>query len=118
VLVGGAFNDRSTVAGAAAALSGSYTALTYDRRGRGESGPLGPWPGGEAGVAAEIADLAAVVDAAGGDAVLVGHSSGAQLVLEAVARGSRRHLPHGARRGSRDPAPARGARRRDQSRVT
>ncbi len=87
VLVGGAFNDRGTVAGAAAALSGSYTAWTYDRRGRGESGPLGPWPGGEAGVAAEIADLAAVVDAAGGDAVLVGHSSGAQLVLEAAARG-------------------------------
>jgi pimeloyl-ACP methyl ester carboxylesterase len=87
VLVGGAFNDRSTVAGAAAALSGSYTAWTYDRRGRGDSGPLGPWPGGEAAVDAEIADLAAVVAAAGGDAVLVGHSSGAQLVLEAVARG-------------------------------
>jgi hypothetical protein len=32
--------------------------------------------------------------------------------------GPRRHVPHGARRGSRDPAPARGARRRDQSRVT
>jgi pimeloyl-ACP methyl ester carboxylesterase len=87
VLVGGAFNDRSTVAGVAAALSGSYTAVSYDRRGRGESGPTGPWPGGEAGVAAEIADLTAGVEAAGGDAVLVGHSSGAQLVLEAVARG-------------------------------
>jgi pimeloyl-ACP methyl ester carboxylesterase len=87
VLVGGAFNDRSTVASVAAALSGSYTAVSYDRRGRGESGPTGPWPGGEAGVAAEIADLTAVVEAAGGDAVLVGHSSGAQLVLEAVARG-------------------------------
>jgi pimeloyl-ACP methyl ester carboxylesterase len=35
VLVGGAFTDRSTVAGTAAALSGSYTAWTYDRRGRG-----------------------------------------------------------------------------------
>ena len=87
VLVGGAFNDRSTVAGAADALAGSYTAWTYDRRGRGESGPLGPWPGGEAAVEAEIADLAAVVAAAGGDTVLVGHSSGAQLVLEAAARG-------------------------------
>ncbi len=86
VLVGGAFNDRSTVAGAAAALAGSHTAWTYDRRGRGESGPIGPWPGAEAAVDAEIADLAAVVGAAG-DAVLVGHSSGAQLVLEAVARG-------------------------------
>ena len=87
VLVGGAFNDRSTVAGAADALAGSYTAWTYDRRGRGDSGPLGPWPGGDAAVEAEIGDLAAVVAAAGGDAVLVGHSSGAQLVLEAAARG-------------------------------
>jgi pimeloyl-ACP methyl ester carboxylesterase len=87
VLVGGAFNDRGTVAGTAGALAGSHTAWTYDRRGRGESGPLGPWPGAEAAVDAEIADLAAVVEAAGGDAVLVGHSSGAQLVLEAVARG-------------------------------
>jgi pimeloyl-ACP methyl ester carboxylesterase len=87
VLLGGAFNDRSTVAGVAAALSGTHTAWSYDRRGRGESGPVGPWPGAEAGVAAEIADLAAVVEAAGADAVLVGHSSGAQLVLEAVARG-------------------------------
>ena len=87
VLVGGAFNDRGTVAGTAAALAGSHTAWTYDRRGRGESGSVGPWLGAEPAVAAEIADLAAVVEAAGGDAVLVGHSSGAQLVLEAVARG-------------------------------
>jgi pimeloyl-ACP methyl ester carboxylesterase len=87
VLVGGAFNDRSTVAGTAAVLAGSHTAWTYDRRGRGDSGPIGPWPGAEAAVDAEIADLAAIVEAAGGDAVLVGHSSGAQLILEAVARG-------------------------------
>jgi pimeloyl-ACP methyl ester carboxylesterase len=87
VLVGGAFNDRSTVAGTAAALAADHTAWTYDRRGRGDSGPLGPWPGPAAAVDAELADLAAVLDAAGGDAVLVGHSSGAQLALEAAARG-------------------------------
>jgi pimeloyl-ACP methyl ester carboxylesterase len=87
VLVGGAFNDRSTVAGTAAALAADHTAWTYDRRGRGDSGPLGPWPGAEAAVDAEIADLAAVLAAIGEDAVLVGHSSGGQLVLEAAARG-------------------------------
>jgi pimeloyl-ACP methyl ester carboxylesterase len=87
VLVGGAFNDRSTVAGLAATLSAGHTAWTYDRRGRGGSGPLGPWPGAQAAVDAEVADLAAVLAAAGGEAVLVGHSSGAQLVLEAAARG-------------------------------
>jgi pimeloyl-ACP methyl ester carboxylesterase len=36
VLVGGAFNDRGTVAGLAEALAPSCTAYTYDRRGRGE----------------------------------------------------------------------------------
>ena len=87
VLVGGAFNDRGTVAGTAAALAADHTAWTYDRRGRGDSGPLGPWPGPQVAVDAEIADLAAVLAAAGGDAVLVGHSSGAQLALEAAARG-------------------------------
>jgi pimeloyl-ACP methyl ester carboxylesterase len=87
VLVGGAFNDRSTVAGTAAALAADHTAWTYDRRGRGGSSRLGPWPGAGAAVDAEIADLAAVLAAAGGAAVLVGHSSGAQLALEAAARG-------------------------------
>lgn len=36
ILIGGAFNDRSTVVGLAAVLADSLTAVTYDRRGRGD----------------------------------------------------------------------------------
>ena len=39
VVVGGAFNDRRTWAGLAAALAEQgFTAVSYDRRGRGDSG--------------------------------------------------------------------------------
>jgi pimeloyl-ACP methyl ester carboxylesterase len=38
VLIGGAFNDRTTTAGLARVLAPYYRAVTYDRRGRGESG--------------------------------------------------------------------------------
>ena len=38
ILIGGAYNDRSTVAGVAEAISsGNLAAVTYDRRGRGAS---------------------------------------------------------------------------------
>lgn len=82
MLVGGAFNDRATVGGLAAALSGAFTTVVYDRRGRGDSGDTAPYA-----VEREIEDLRAVVDAAGGPVSLFGHSSGACLVLEAVAAG-------------------------------
>jgi pimeloyl-ACP methyl ester carboxylesterase len=87
VLVGGAFNDRGTVAGLARALAPDRTAWTYDRRGRGASGPLGPWPGRAEAVRREIEDLAAVVAATGASVAVVGHSSGAILALEAAAAG-------------------------------
>jgi hypothetical protein len=38
ILIGGAFNDRSTVAALAAALAPDLSAIAYDRRGRGDSG--------------------------------------------------------------------------------
>jgi pimeloyl-ACP methyl ester carboxylesterase len=84
ILVGGAFNLRSTVAGLAAALAPQFTAMTYDRRGRGDSG------GDAAGSSQQLRerefdDLAAVVQAAGGRASVFGHSSGGVLVLEAAA---------------------------------
>ena len=82
ILVGGAFNDRSTVAGLAAALAPSVTAMTYDRRGRGDSGD-----GDGFAVEREIEDLAAVIAYAGGSARLFGHSSGAILAIEAASRG-------------------------------
>jgi pimeloyl-ACP methyl ester carboxylesterase len=82
ILVGGAFNDRSTVAGLAAVLSDRFTAVTYDRRGRGDSGDTASYAAER-----EIEDLAAVISYAGGLAGVFGHSSGAVLALEAAARG-------------------------------
>jgi pimeloyl-ACP methyl ester carboxylesterase len=82
VLIGGAFNDRTTTAGLAQVLAPYYRAVTYDRRGRGESGDE------SAGysVDREMEDLRAVIGYLGGTASLVGHSSGAVLALEAAVR--------------------------------
>jgi len=64
-------------------LRDRFTVLAYDRRGRGESRPgSSPWS-----VERELEDLAAVIDAAGGRASLLGVSSGAVLALEAARRG-------------------------------
>jgi pimeloyl-ACP methyl ester carboxylesterase len=41
ILVGGAFNDRSTVAGLAAVLAPDFTAVTYDRRAGQQRGQPG-----------------------------------------------------------------------------
>ena len=60
-------------------LAPRLTVLTYDRRGRGDSGDTPPYS-----VAREIEDLAAVIGEAGGSAALYGHSSGACLALEAA----------------------------------
>jgi pimeloyl-ACP methyl ester carboxylesterase len=75
ILVGGAFNDRSTVAALAAALVPEFTAITYDRRGRGDSGNNDT----SFDVAREFDDLAAVIGGAGGAASVFGHSSGGVL---------------------------------------
>jgi pimeloyl-ACP methyl ester carboxylesterase len=56
--------------------------FAYDRRGRGDSGDTLPYD-----VQREVDDLAAVIDAAGGEAFVFGHSSGAALALEAAVRG-------------------------------
>jgi pimeloyl-ACP methyl ester carboxylesterase len=81
VCVGGALNDRHSTAPVAAALTG-FTVYSYDRRGRGDSGDTPPYA-----VAREIEDLAAVIDEAGGSAMVYGMSSGAVLALLAAAAG-------------------------------
>ncbi|MBP2705985.1 alpha/beta hydrolase [Microbispora sp. RL4-1S] len=83
ILVGGAFNDRSTVAGLGAELASSFTVVTYDRRARGASDDKSD----DYSVANEVADLGAVIDHVGGRASLFGHSSGAVLVLEGAMGG-------------------------------
>ncbi len=82
VLVGGAFNDRSTAAPLAAQLEPRFTVFTYDRRGRGGSGDTAPYA-----VDREIEDLEALIADAGGSASVYGLSSGGVLALEAAARG-------------------------------
>lgn len=58
-----------------------FTVYNYDRRGRGDSGDVLPYA-----IEREVDDIEAIVDAAGGRAILYGHSSGAALALEAAAR--------------------------------
>lgn len=84
VLVGGAFSFRrwKGFVELASLLADSFTVYGYDRRGRGDS-DLGP----ATSVDLEIDDLAAVVDAAGGDAHVFGMSSGGVLALRAIAAG-------------------------------
>ncbi|MFF3503090.1 alpha/beta fold hydrolase [Streptomyces sp. NPDC003247] len=82
VLVSGAMSTGATVAPLAGLLAQRFTALWYDRRGRGESGDTAPYA-----VEREVEDVAALIDAAGGEAALYGVSSGGALALEAAASG-------------------------------
>ena len=63
-------------------LARQFTVYTYDRRGRGRSGDTQPYS-----PAREVEDIAALIDAAGGSACLLGLSSGGALALEAAASG-------------------------------
>lgn len=79
ILVAPAFATRADEASLAAALAPTFTVFTYDRRGRGDSGDTAPYA-----VEREVEDLEAVIDAAGGSALVFGHSSGAVLALDAA----------------------------------
>jgi pimeloyl-ACP methyl ester carboxylesterase len=63
-------------------LSGDFTVVTYDRRGRGESTDTQPYA-----VDREVEDLAVLIEEVGGSAFVYGFSSGAVLGLHAAARG-------------------------------
>ena len=82
VLVHGAFTGRThpTLSEVAAMLARWFTVVNYDRRG-GDSGDTQPYA-----VEREVEDLAALVDIAGGSAMVFGGSSGAGLVLHAAAQ--------------------------------
>jgi pimeloyl-ACP methyl ester carboxylesterase len=82
VLVSGAMSTGATLAPLAARLADRFTVVVPDRRGRGASGDTAPYA-----VAREVEDLAALIEAAGGEAALYGISSGGALVLEAAASG-------------------------------
>jgi pimeloyl-ACP methyl ester carboxylesterase len=78
----GAFCTRHTFA-APADLARRFTVITYDRRGRGDSGDTPPFAPER-----EYEDLAAIASAAGSEPRFVfGHSSGAAIALRAAAAG-------------------------------
>lgn len=62
-------------------LAPHFTVISYDRRGRGDSGDTAPYA-----VQREVEDIEALIDEAGGSAFLYGLSSGAVLALEAASK--------------------------------
>ncbi|WP_405543383.1 alpha/beta hydrolase [Streptomyces phaeochromogenes] len=83
IFVTGAMATGASDAPLASLLSDRFSAVVYDRRGRGESGDTQPFE-----VAREVEDIAALIEAMGdGGAGLYGMSSGAALVVEAAASG-------------------------------
>ena len=82
VVTVGAFCTRHTFV-APDELKQRFTVVTYDRRGRGDSGDTEPFAPNK-----EYADLAAVAAATGPEPPFVyGHSSGAAIALRAAAAG-------------------------------
>ncbi|MFG6504180.1 alpha/beta fold hydrolase [Microbacterium sp. P05] len=83
VIVNGALSTAADAQGLALALVDTgLRAVVWDRRARGASGDS---PGSIP--QREVEDLAAVIDAAGPDVVVLGHSSGAILALLATSTG-------------------------------
>lgn len=83
ILVNGAMSYRAfdpTLGQLAELLGKHFTAYNYDRRGRGESTDTKPFSKGR-----EIEDIQALIEDAGGTAMLFGISSGGAVVLETAA---------------------------------
>ncbi len=79
VLVDGAMcsRDMGPATPLAEELKDRFTVYTYDRRGRGESGDTKPYA-----TQREVEDLAAVIEAAGGNVAIYAISSGVAVSLE------------------------------------
>ena len=83
IVVGGMFCDRQDVPDRLPSMARAVRRrINYDRRGRGESGNTAPYA-----AAREVDDIGALIAAAGGKASVYGHSSGAELALNAAASG-------------------------------
>lgn len=83
ILVDGAGGNRAFGPNVTLAplLAQHFTVITYDRRGRGDSGDNSPYD-----ISREIEDIDALIHAADGSAYLYGISSGGALALEAANR--------------------------------
>ena len=105
VLVDGAmcYRDFGPAKDFTEALKGDFTVVSYDRRGRGESGDSSTYD-----AKLEFDDLRAVLDAVGGSPYVLGFSSGAGLAYRAAAAGAKMsklvgyESPWVGRRGGRD----------------
>jgi pimeloyl-ACP methyl ester carboxylesterase len=83
ILVHGAMSYRAfnpTMGQLAELLGKHFTVYNYDRRGRGESGDIRPFTRQR-----EIEDFQALVEEAGGEAMVFGISSGGAVALESTA---------------------------------
>ncbi len=72
--------DEGTTQTARRLAAEGYTAVDYDRRGRGRSGDTQPWA-----LDREVEDVTALIKAAGGAAALCTNSSGADIALAAAS---------------------------------
>ncbi|MDB5167279.1 MAG: alpha/beta hydrolase fold protein [Candidatus Saccharibacteria bacterium] len=81
ILVLGALNKRGSGKKLTELLVDDFTVVSYDRRGRGDSGDTKPYS-----VDKEIDDIGALIDELGGSAYVYGHSSGAILALQAAEK--------------------------------
>ena len=84
ILVDGALCSRAfgPMPKLARLLTGNFTVITYDRRGRNESSDTQPYAPER-----ELEDLEALINTNGGSAFITGFSSGAALALSAAAHG-------------------------------
>lgn len=90
VIVGGAFSTADAASALAeAVVAQGFEGVSFDRRGRGDSSdategqrvePFAP--------EREAEDITAVIEAVGGRAIVLGHSSGALVALVAAANGT------------------------------
>ena len=85
IIVLGALNSRKSGVRLAKLLASRFTAVVYDRRGRGDSTDTAPYSPQR-----EVEDVAALVEAVGGSACLYGHSSGAAIAIQAAQKLQRR----------------------------
>ncbi len=85
ILVDGALCSRAfgPMPKLAQLLTGNFTVITYDRRGRNESSDTQPYAAER-----EVEDIEALINANGGSAFVTGFSSGAALSLAAAAQGA------------------------------
>lgn len=84
VVIGGGLNDRAMFAPFAAMLAEDFTVYNYDRRGRGDSGYGDP---DQYTIDREVEDLAAVIKATGGPAMVFANCTGAIIAIHAAAAG-------------------------------